>query len=136
MRNLLLATVCIALIPCAASFTLAAEEHTKDIPDQVKENVKAKKAIILDVREQNEWDAGHLKGAILLPSSKLKEGADVRELTKHLDKKQIIYTHCKAGGRALRCAEALKKEGFDVRALKLGYEDLLKAGFEKAPGSN
>ena len=123
----------LVLVTCAASFTLAAEEHTKDTVDQVKENLKNKKALILDVREQAEWDAGHLKGAVLLPSSKLKEGADLKEVMKGLDKKQIIYTHCKAGGRALRCAEALKKEGFDVRALKLGYEELLKAGFEKAP---
>ena len=136
MRDFLCALLCILLMPCAASISWAAEEHTKDTVEQVKENVKAKKAIILDVREQNEWDAGHLKGAVLLPSSKLKEGADLKELTKSLDKKQIIYTHCKAGGRALRCAEALKKEGFDVRALKLGYEDLLKAGFEKAADKN
>jgi phage shock protein E len=117
---------------CFASLAWAAEEHTKDSIDTVKENVKAKKAIILDVREQSEWDAGHLKGAKLLPSSKIKEAKDLKELTKDLDKGQIIYTHCKAGRRALMCAESLKKEGFDVRALKLGYEDLLKAGFEKA----
>ena len=133
MREFLSAVLCFSIFVFSASYTMAAEEHTKDTPDQVKENVKAKKAIILDVREQNEWDAGHLKGAVLLPSSKLKEGADLKELTKSLDKKQIIYTHCKGGGRALRCAEALKKEGFDVRALKIGYEGLLKAGFEKAP---
>jgi phage shock protein E len=115
-----------------ATLGFAAEEPTKDSVDMVKENLKNKKAIILDVREQSEWDAGHLKGARLLPSSKIKEAANLKELTKDLDKGQIIYTHCKAGRRALMCAEALKKEGFDVRALKLGYEDLLKAGFEKA----
>lgn len=131
-RRFLLPASVMLLSLFAVSLASAAEEPTKDSVDTVKENLKNKKAIILDVREQAEWDAGHLKGAKLLPSSKIKEAANLKELTKDLDKGQIIYTHCKAGRRALMCAEALKKEGFDVRALKLGYEDLLKAGFEKA----
>ncbi len=45
--------------------------HTKDSLALVNENVKAGKAVIVDVREQDEWDAGHLKGAVLLPQSKL-----------------------------------------------------------------
>ncbi|HZL90726.1 MAG TPA: rhodanese-like domain-containing protein [Pirellulaceae bacterium] len=107
-------------------------EHTKDSLETVKKNLKEGKAVIVDVREQNEWDAGHLKGAILMPSSKLKSDKDLAELVKPLDKKTIVYTHCRAGRRAAQCAEILKKQGFDVRALKPGYEELLKAGFEKA----
>ena len=37
-----------------------------------------------------------------------------------------------SGARSLIAQELLKKEGYDVRSLKQGYEDLLKAGFEKA----
>ena len=106
--------------------------HTKDSLDTVKANVKEDKAVIVDVREQDEWDAGHLKGAILVPRSKLQEGAEAAELVKKLDKSKIVYTHCKAGGRALACGEMLKKQGFDVRPLKAGYDDLIGAGFEKA----
>jgi rhodanese-related sulfurtransferase len=47
-------------------------------------------------------------------------------------KDKIIYTHCKAGGRALTCGDILKAQGYDVRPLKPGYEDLIKAGFQKA----
>lgn len=106
--------------------------HTKDSLDTVKANVKEGKAVIVDVREQDEWDAGHLKEAILIPRSKLQEGAEAAELVKKLDKSKIVYTHCKAGGRALACGEMLKKQGFDVRPLKAGYDDLIGAGFEKA----
>jgi len=107
--------------------------HTKDSLDAVKDNVKAGKALIVDVREQNEWDAGHLKGAVLIPQSKLKVEAQLADLLKGLPKDKIIYTHCRAGGRSLTCGDILKKQGYDVRPLKPGFDDLLQAGFDKAP---
>jgi phage shock protein E len=107
--------------------------HTKDSLDTVKANVKEGKALIVDVREQSEWDAGHLRGAILVPMSKLTKDDQLPELLKVLPKDKIIYTHCKAGGRSLLCGDILKKHGYEVRPLKPGYEDLLKSGFEKAP---
>ena len=110
-----------------------ATTHTKDSLDMVKANVKEGKALIVDVREQREWDAGHLKGAILLPQSKLNKDEQLPELLKLLPKDKIIYTHCKAGGRALMCGDILKARGYDVRPLKPGFDDLLQAGFEKAP---
>jgi phage shock protein E len=107
--------------------------HTKDSLDAVKDNVKAGKALIVDVREQNEWDAGHLKGAVQVPQSKLKVESQLADLLKVLPKDKIIYTHCRAGGRSLTCGDILKKHGYDVRPLKPGFDDLIKAGFEKAP---
>ncbi len=114
-------------------FAQEATVHTKDSLDTVKDNVKSGKAVIVDVREQSEWDAGHLQGAVLAPMSKLRREGEAKELLKLLPKDRIIYTHCKAGGRALICGDILKQQGYDVRPLKPGYEDLLKAGFEKAP---
>ena len=107
--------------------------HTKDTLADVKKNVEAGKAVIVDVRELSETNAGRLKGAILLPQSKLKVESELAALLKSLPKGKVIYTHCKAGGRAVTCGEILKKQGYDVRPLKPGYEDLIKAGFEKAP---
>jgi phage shock protein E len=107
-------------------------EHTKDSLATVKENLKAGKAVLLDVREQKEWDAGHLNAARLVPQSKLKMEKGLDELLKTLPKDKVIYTHCRAGTRALACGEILKKRGFDVRPLQAGYQDLVEAGFEKA----
>ena len=110
--------------------------HTKDSLDTVKDNLKSGKALIVDVREQNEWDAGHLKGAILLPQSKLRKEGELPELLKGLPKDKIIYTHCRAGGRALTCGDILKSQGYDVRPLKAGFQDLVTAGFEQAPAKD
>jgi rhodanese-related sulfurtransferase len=105
--------------------------HTKDSLDTVKKNLKEGKAILFDVREKEEWDAGHLEQATLVPHSKLKEGADPKALVKDLDPKKIVYCHCRAGRRALAAGEIMKKMGYEVRPLKQGYEELLKEGFAK-----
>jgi len=106
--------------------------HTKDSLETVKSNVKEGKAVIVDVREPSEWEAGHLKVAVFMPLSKLRKEAEAAEMLKSLPKDKIVYTHCKAGGRSLMCGDILKAAGYDVRPLKPGYDDLLKAGFEKA----
>ena len=107
-------------------------KHTKDSLDMVKDNLKAGKAVLLDVRGQQEWDEGHLKAARLVPQSKLKMESGLDALLKTLPKDKIIYTHCRAGVRSITCGEILKKHGFDVRPLKAGYKELAEAGFEKA----
>ncbi|MEO2036440.1 MAG: rhodanese-like domain-containing protein [Planctomycetaceae bacterium] len=119
------------LVLCAGSAALAAE-HTKDSLATVKKNIKAKKAVLVDVREVREWNAGHIKGAKLVPLSKLAKNSGLKELLKTLPKDKILYTHCKSGVRCLGAADVLKKSGFKVRALKPGYVDLVKAGFPKA----
>jgi phage shock protein E len=122
----------------AASLALAdaslAEEplaHTKDTLATVQENVKAGKAVIVDVREESERKEAHLAGSIHLPQSKLKLESELAELIKKLPKDKVIYTHCRAGRRSLACGEILKQQGFDVRPLAQGTEELLKAGFER-----
>jgi rhodanese-related sulfurtransferase len=119
------------LVLCVTSMSLAAD-HTKDSLSTVKKNIKAKKAVLVDVRELREWNAGHIKGAKLVPLSKLAKTAGLKELLKTLPKDKILYAHCKSGGRCLAAADVLKKSGFTVRALKPGYVDLIRAGFPKA----
>ena len=122
------------LLMAISSGTFAEEPltHTKDTVDTVKKNVKAGKAVIVDVREQDEWDETHIKGAIHIPKSKLEVATEIEALLKKIPKDKVIYTHCRAGRRALACGEILKKHGYDVRPLKPGIQELLDAGLEKA----
>ena len=134
MLRTLLSTAALSLFTLARlAVAQDALTHTKDSLDTVKENVKSGKFLILDVREQNETDAGHLKDAILVPQSKLRVEGQLADLLKGVPKDKIIYTHCKAGGRSLICGDILKKHGYEVRPLKPGYDDLMRSGFEKAP---
>ncbi len=106
--------------------------HTVDSLDVVKETIAQKKAILLDVREQAEWDAGHLKDAQFVPLSKLKEAASVADVLAPLPKDSPIYLHCRSGGRVLMFAELAMGKGYDIRPLKAGYDRLVEAGFTKA----
>lgn len=109
--------------------------HTADSLETVLNRVNEKAATLIDVREQTEWEAGHLTHAVFLPLSELKKAAgnpEVQEKLAKLSKDKIVYCHCKAGGRVLTAAPILKSLGFDVRPLKAGYDALLDAGFERA----
>ncbi len=129
----------LALVVGVAGLVGAQEsDYTKDSLEQVKSRVQAGKAVLVDVREQKEWDRGHIKKAVFLPLSKLstweRDGipdADKAELQKTLPKGTVIYCHCAAGGRSVPGSEALRKLGYDAQALKQGYTTLIKEGFPK-----
>ena len=128
-RLFLLAIGAMALL---LSNGLAAElTHTKDTLDSVKTRVNEKKAVLVDVRSEDEWKDGHLKSAMHLPITELAKMTD-EQIREKLPKDKIIYTHCAVGARALKAGKIIEKLGYDIRPLKPGYEDLVKAGFEVA----
>ena len=64
--------------------------------------------IILDVREQDEYDAGHIPGAILIPYTQIEEKA----AAMLPDKAQLILVYCRSGRRSKIAAEALAELGY------------------------
>ena len=112
--------------------TLFGADHTKDSLKTVQDNLKAKKAVLIDVREKDEWNDGHLSQAAFLPLSRIEAGVSSEELEKIAPKGKIVYLHCAAGGRCVQAAELLQKSGRELRPLGPGYDDLVEAGFTKA----
>jgi phage shock protein E len=117
----------LALMPAAK-----AAELSKDSLKTVLKNVAEEKAVLVDVREKSEWDKGHIEGAIFLPLSALKRRADAESLAKLLPEDKILYIHCVVGKRAVTAGNILERLKYEVRPLKPGYKELLKAGFKKA----
>ena len=64
--------------------------------------------IILDVRTQEEYDQGHIPGAIVISHEKIEEKAE-EVLT---DKNQLILVYCRSGRRSKIAAEALAELGY------------------------
>ena len=64
--------------------------------------------IILDVRTQEEYDQGHIPGAIVISHEKIAEKAE-DVLT---DKDQLILVYCRSGRRSKIAAEALVELGY------------------------
>jgi len=110
-----------------------AVEHTQDSPQKIQENLAQEKAVLIDVRTDEEWRDGHLAGTAHLPLGDLADGADKRKLAEKLPDGKIIYCHCKAGVRALMAAKLLHAFGYNVRPLEQGYKELLELGFPQAP---
>lgn len=80
-----------------------------------------RKAQLIDVREPNEFDAGHILGARNLPLSQIKMRM------KEIRPDKPVYLYCQSGSRSARAAQFLYKRG---------YKDLshLQGGFKKWSG--
>lgn len=109
-------------------------EHTTDSLEVVKQNVAAKKAVFVDVRERSEWQDGHVADAVAIPMTQLEKKKLPSELLGRLPKDRILYTYCVVGMRSRKAADILVKHGYQVRPLKAGFDELQKAGFPTAKG--
>ncbi|MFC3039045.1 rhodanese-like domain-containing protein [Virgibacillus xinjiangensis] len=87
--------------------------------EQFKENYR--KAQLIDVREPQEFDKGHILGARNIPVTQL------RQRLVEIRKDKPVYLYCQGGSRSARAAQILRKKG---------YSDLyqLKGGFKKWTG--
>ena len=64
--------------------------------------------IILDVRTQEEFDAGHIPGAVLIPNTEIVQRAEL-ELP---DKNQMLLIYCRSGNRSKQASEILVQLGY------------------------
>ena len=64
--------------------------------------------IIVDAREQSEYDEGHIKGAIVIPYTEIKQKAE--ELLPN--KTQLILVYCRSGRRSKIAAQSLANMGY------------------------
>lgn len=64
--------------------------------------------LLLDVRQESEYETAKIDGSMLLPMGEL--GDRIGELDEHKDRHIIV--HCHHGGRSLRVTHALREAGF------------------------
>jgi rhodanese-related sulfurtransferase len=79
---------------------------------------------VLDVRYPNEWDAGHIDGAVHIPVD------DLAERVGELERDRPLVTVCRSGERSDRAAQWLVGEGFDAENLQGGMEAWAEAGLD------
>ena len=102
-----------------AAMLLTACGHNKDNHrEAVYMNITAEEAkhimdsqegyIILDTRTQEEYDQGHIPGAIVIPYDQVMEKAEMQLP----DKDQLILVYCRSGRRSKIAAEALVELGY------------------------
>jgi rhodanese-related sulfurtransferase len=95
---------------------------------QMLEEISRGEAQLLDVREQDEWEAGHLKITKLVPLSGLRM---MEEPDSSISRSKKTYIHCRSGQRVLSAAPILEDLGFqEVIPLAEGFSELASEGLE------
>ena len=84
--------------------------------DEAKRMMDEEDVLILDVREQHEYDAGHIPGAQLLPVGPIDETSAQKMIP---DKKTKVLVYCRSGNRSKTASAAL---------VALGYTEIYEFG--------
>jgi len=103
----------------------AKKKITEIRPTDAEAKMRSGDAVIVDVREKDEWDEEHISDAIHLSRGTIE--LDIEE--KIPDLNQMIITHCGGGGRSALAAENLQKMGYkNVRSMAGGFNAWKAAG--------
>ena len=84
-------------------------------------------AQVIDVREDHEWQAGHIEGARHVPLMSLKAQAQT------IDRERPVIFQCKSGGRSTMAAQAFRAAGFRAFSLDGGLERWVAEGRPISP---
>ena len=106
------------------------EENSNDVDASGVENLMKNKEFLLDVREDYEYQDGHIKGAVNLPLREILEKKDT------LPKDKDIYVYCRSGHRSADAVNFLKSLGFEkVHNIEGGFIDISFNEYHKDKGN-
>lgn len=106
---LALLTGCGSTAENTGTYTQISQKKAKEMMDQ-------QDVVILDVREQDEFDSGHIKGAVLLPVGTINETSAAAVIK---NKDTVVLVYCRSGNRSKTASQAL---------VDLGYTNIYEFG--------
>lgn len=77
--------------------------------EEAKEMMDTQEVIILDVREQDEYDSGHIPGAVLLPVGTIDENTAADVIP---EKDSTVLVYCRSGNRSKTASSTLADLGY------------------------
>lgn len=111
----------------ASDLVAAAKAHVQEIPLAEAEQALRDADAVIDVREESEYAAGHLPGAIHLSRGMLEFKLSGMPALSARDIQVVVY--CKTSGRAALAARAMQDMGYlNVRSIAGGYDAWVAAG--------
>jgi sulfur-carrier protein adenylyltransferase/sulfurtransferase len=105
--------------------------QVKDEIDEIdavraRELIDSEDPLILDVREQDEWDEGHIPGALHIPRGNLESRIE----SAAPDRSRRVVVYCAVGNRSAFAAKTLEELGYEeVASLTGGFTDWKRNGF-------
>lgn len=102
--------VLLAVLLCLAGCTAEEKMAYRQISQEEAKSMMTRDDgyIVVDVRRQDEYDSGHIPGAILIPN----ESIGREQLEQLPDKDQIILVYCRSGRRSKEAAQKLANMGY------------------------
>lgn len=105
------------MIPLLLSFLLLAGcggnsadgSYQQITQEEAKEMMDTQEVIILDVREQDEYDSGHIPGSVLLPVGTIDEDTAAEVIP---EKDSVVLVYCRSGNRSKTASSALAELGY------------------------
>lgn len=113
-------------------FLKLVEESKKRIrelkPQELKKKLESQEPLVLiDVREDQEWDTGHIPTAVHLCKGIIER--DIEKIVPDVQKQIVVY--CSGGFRCALVADTLQHMGYtQVFSLETGLQGWLNAGYE------
>ena len=103
MKRILPLLLCLLLLTgCGGNTSDSSYEQITQ--EAAKEMIDTQEVIILDVREQDEYDSGHIPGAVLLPVGTIDEDTAAEVIP---EKDSTVLVYCRSGNRSRRMAGPL-----------------------------
>ena len=87
----------------------SADGYQQISQEEAKEMMDTQEVILLDVREQDEYDSGHIPGAVLLPVGTIDE-TTAAEVIPEMDSTVLVY--CRSGNHSKTASAALAGLGY------------------------
>ena len=91
-------------------------EDIEVTPERTRELLQSGEAVVVDVREPYERDAGHIEGTRHIELERLASQAE------SLPKDQPVVFHCRLGARSAMAAQAFRAAGYDAWSMAGGLE--------------
>lgn len=111
----------------AHDLVMTAKAHIREIPLEQADAALAAADVLIDVREADEFAAGHLAGAVHIPRGLLEFKLTAMPTLQARDLAVVLY--CKTSGRAALAAQSMQAMGYlNVTSLAGGYDAWVAAG--------
>ncbi len=102
-------TVCTDNVVCRVSTGGNGGSYEQISQEEAKEMMDTQEVVVLDVREQDEYDSGHIPGAVLLPVGTINEETASAVIP---EKDDTVLVYCRSGNRSKTASAALAELGY------------------------
>ena len=109
MKRMLPLLISLLLLLAGCVGNAADSSYQQITQEEAKEMMDTQEVIILDVREQDEYDGGHIPGAVLLPVGTIDE-TTAAEVIPEKDSTVLVY--CRSGNRSKTASSTLAELGY------------------------